>query len=359
MLGFLLLYPAISISINIFFIILHQHNLLFLAPINQGINLTFGPVLLYYLQLIQGKKNTSGPNKFIHYLPALIVFLSSGFYLLIPEEERVYMLTKVLAGNDNYINFINLFLLVHICLYLYLGWKSVKNYEEKALYWDIAETKISIKWQKELLACICLANVILILAYLMPIIITGSTHIYSDVVATPIAALVIYLFILYKGLTYYVIYNQPDYQAFSEAVAPLNEFIEEIEISQKQYKHSKTYEHEFANQINTNLDMLLKVQKIYTQPKLKLHDVALSLNISPSVLSNFINNHLKMTFFEMVNHYRVEEAKQLLIHPDYQHYKIEYIGEISGFNSRASFFAVFKKHVGKTPQVFKDEYFSE
>ncbi|TZF81461.1 helix-turn-helix transcriptional regulator [Pedobacter sp. BS3] len=355
-LGFLLLYPAITIMINAIFIIFRKHNLLFLAPVNIGINLTFGPVLLSYLHFIQGKGGNAAAGKILHFVPALIVFTSSVYYLFIPGNELIRVFNDVLAGNNTYINCINLFLLIHIGIYLYIAWRRTKVYEARALDLGISETETSVKWQKAFLICIISVNILLLLAYSLPVVITGKAHIYSDLIATPVTALIMYGFMIYKGLSYHVIYSKPEYQAYTAAAAPLNSFIEEVEASNKQRRQSPVYEDEFINEVNARLNELFQCQKIHVRPGLKLHDVAAILSVSPAVLSGFINSRLKMTFFEMVNHYRVEEAKQLLVHPDYRHYKIEYIGEASGFNSRASFFSVFKKQVGKTPQAFKDEH---
>ncbi|MCK7556513.1 helix-turn-helix domain-containing protein [Chitinophaga sedimenti] len=61
----------------------------------------------------------------------------------------------------------------------------------------------------------------------------------------------------------------------------------------------------------------------------------------------------------MMNQYRVAEAQRLFASPEHQHYKIESIGQMSGFNSKASFFSVFKKLTGTTPQAFKEELTSK
>lgn len=357
-LALLLLYPAVSIPLNMVFIIYRQYHFIFLSPVITGFNLTFGSILLSYLKLIQGRQDKFNLKKALHFIPAIFILISAVYYLLLSPQQQATSLNKLLAGEEEYINFINLFLLLHICCYLYLGWKSVKNYEKQAIELNAVEASVSIRWQKALLKCILTVNISLTLAYLLPIIITGHTHIYADLIATPLAALVMYIFIIYKGLSYHVIYNQPNYDRFAIAVAPLNQFIETTEILEKQAKEAPSFDNDFINQIKPKLEQLFTIEKLHTQPVLKLHEVATALSISPSTLSVFINNHLKMSFFEMLNRYRVEEAKQLLVNPNYQHYKIEYIGEISGFNSRASFFSVFKKHVGKTPQAFRDEHLS-
>lgn len=351
-LGFLLLYPAISILLNIVFIVLHKHQLLFLAPMNISFNLTFGPILLTYLHFIQGKTNKAPGSDFFHFIPALLVLISSLYYMIIPTEKQSALLNDILLGNNSYINLINIFLLIHIGCYLYIALEQVKTYEKGALELEIPVAKNSIKWQKSLLNGIITINILLLLAYSLPILFTGKAHIYSDLIVTPVSALLIYVFMIYKGLTYHTIYNKSDYAAFTDIANPLNNFIAEL----KENNYQTTYKKEFVLDTKDHLNCLFDEKKIFTRPGLKLHDVAEILKISPAMLSFIINKHLKMTFFEMVSRYRVEEAKQLLTRVDYQHYKIEYIGEISGFNSRTSFFSVFKKQVGKTPQAFREEH---
>jgi AraC-like DNA-binding protein len=277
------------------------------------------------------------------------VFASAIYYMLIPESEKAAQLADILAGENMYINLINLFLLLHICGYLYVAWKQVLRYARGAAELDMDNVAKSVNWQKSLLGCICAVNVALLLAFAVPVIITGSAHIYSDLIATPVAALLIYVFMMYKGLSYHVIYNRVEYDAFARAAEPLNNFVAEVNSSQPLYKE------EMITDKKAELLRLFEEKKIFTTGSLKLHDVAEMLEISPAALSYIINKQLHMTFFEMVNKYRVEEAKQLFVCPDHQHYKIESIGKLSGFNSKASFYAVFKKLTGKTPQVFREE----
>ncbi len=351
LLAVIVLYVPLSISLNVLFIIFHQHRLLFLAPLNIGINLTFGPVLLCYIALIQGKSIKSIVRRVWHFVPSTIVVLSATYYLLIPENEQLLLLNHLLAGTENYINALNLFLLVHVGVYLYAAWKQVSYYKHTATDLGVYETEITIKWQEAFLWCIIIINVLLLLAYALPILVKGEADVYSDLIVVPVVAICMYAFIIYKGLSYHVIFNKSAYQSYTDSVAPLNHFIEEVEQLEKPQKYPQ-YDEEF----NHTLHQLFSSQKIHTKPSLKLHDVALMLKMSPAVLSAVINANLKMTFFEMVNTYRVEEAKQMLIKPENHSYKIEYIGELSGFNSRASFFAVFKKHTGKTPLAYRDEY---
>lgn len=61
-----------------------------------------------------------------------------------------------------------------------------------------------------------------------------------------------------------------------------------------------------------------------------------------------------MHFFDFVNSYRVEAAKALIKTEEINRkYTIEYIAAKSGFNSKSTFNAAFKKFTGMTPSQFR------
>ena len=55
-------------------------------------------------------------------------------------------------------------------------------------------------------------------------------------------------------------------------------------------------------------------------------------------------------FSDLVNSYRVELAKETLIKD--KHLSVEGVALNSGFNSRATFYRVFKKHTGFSPTEY-------
>lgn len=355
-LGILLLYPALSILINIIFIIFQKYQLLFLAPMNVGINLTFGPVLLSYLHFIQGRQGKALASNIIQFVPAILVFLSASYYMQLPDERLQTLLAELIAGDLAYVNLINLLLLAHVFIYLFLAWDVIGLYAAGVVSLEASHISNGVKWQRSLIACFIAINLFLLLAFGLPLLLRGSGHVYADLIAAPLAAIVVYIFIVYRGITYHVIYNQSEYERFAAEAKPINDFVDELKSHAREDFELPDYKIQLVNETKSQLVHLFESEKVYTRSNIKLHDVAAMLNMSPALLSFVINRHMGMTFFEMLGVYRVEEAKLLLLRNEYQHYKIEHIGEFAGFNSRASFFAVFKKHVGKTPQAFRDDH---
>ncbi|MEZ4910383.1 MAG: helix-turn-helix domain-containing protein [Saprospiraceae bacterium] len=94
--------------------------------------------------------------------------------------------------------------------------------------------------------------------------------------------------------------------------------------------------------------------KIYLNKDISLQLLAQTLNTNTKYLSKFINREYNMSFIHLINSLRVEEAKTILMDPTNKKYTIESIGAMSGFNSKSSFNATFKKIVSMTPSEYRE-----
>lgn len=101
----------------------------------------------------------------------------------------------------------------------------------------------------------------------------------------------------------------------------------------------------------------LKLYMTYEQPyhdaSLTLKNLARQLSVQPRDLSILINHHIGQHFFDFVNSYRVEEAKNLLLGETSSKISVLNILYEVGFNSKSSFNTAFKKHTGTTPSVYR------
>lgn len=93
-------------------------------------------------------------------------------------------------------------------------------------------------------------------------------------------------------------------------------------------------------------------KKLYLNPDLKLHDLAIQLEVAPHLLSEKINQELNMNFYDFVNHFRIEEFKHRALAPENSHLTLLALAYDVGFNSKASFNRIFKKNTGLTPSQF-------
>ncbi|MGS2719475.1 helix-turn-helix domain-containing protein [Paraglaciecola aestuariivivens] len=128
-----------------------------------------------------------------------------------------------------------------------------------------------------------------------------------------------------------------------------------IKISREDEHHrvnEKLDEHnDFKPKYIAQLESYMDEQKPYLTPEITIETLAQSLGFTVKDLSVTLNRHFEMNFYEFINNYRINEAKQLLIkQPDKA---ITDIYFAVGFNSKSVFYNFFKKKEGMTPSEFR------
>jgi AraC-like DNA-binding protein len=93
--------------------------------------------------------------------------------------------------------------------------------------------------------------------------------------------------------------------------------------------------------------------KPHLNPDLNLPQLASELEIPSHHLSQIINEHFKQNFFDFINQSRVQEVKEKMIDPKFNHYSLLGLAFECGFNSKSAFNRIFKKLTGKTPSQYK------
>lgn len=120
-------------------------------------------------------------------------------------------------------------------------------------------------------------------------------------------------------------------------------------IHKPKYANKKIQASEAEN-LAQQIEQLMRQEKVYTDANLSLAKLAKKLQISPHILSQFLNDNLNKSFSQFINEYRVEEAKRIL--KTQKHLKMEIIAEHCGFNSNSTFYAAFKKFTNTTPAKY-------
>jgi AraC-like DNA-binding protein len=101
------------------------------------------------------------------------------------------------------------------------------------------------------------------------------------------------------------------------------------------------------------IEKFILEDKKYLDPLLSLEMVSKNTKISDRNITNIISNTTKMNFNDYINNFRIEEAKIILVNPDYSKYTKTSIGLECGFYSKATFYRAFAKHVQISPTEYK------
>lgn len=121
----------------------------------------------------------------------------------------------------------------------------------------------------------------------------------------------------------------------------------------EKYFRSRLQEN-YKQEVKQKLLDLFDSEKIYLDSELNIGKVADTILVSRHELTEVLNSVLQKNFYQFVNEYRVEAVKKMLSNPGSNNISIEAIGFDCGFNSKSTFFSVFKGITRMTPAQFKE-----
>ncbi|AFM12397.1 7TM-DISM domain-containing protein [Turneriella parva] len=101
------------------------------------------------------------------------------------------------------------------------------------------------------------------------------------------------------------------------------------------------------------LKILMDEEKIYLIEDLRLPDLAKTLGLNRTQLSELLNSHFQKNFANFINEYRVGEAQRLLV--ENPHENVLDIAFATGFGSKAAFSTEFKRVTGVTAKEYREK----
>jgi len=245
---------------------------------------------------------------------------------------------------------------VQTIIYYFLARKELRSYQRSIQHLYSETSRINLNWVKWLLNGFLLIIIMLIIVAVLIFIYPDQFNLMVLIVA---AILTPYIYLVtFKGI------GQP---TIWQGVPGGDRGKIEKEMDQAERIRSartnkidpdagvKGLPQAKSSEIASQIILLMEKEKLFEKPELTLQMLADKLGIPSYQTSQAINDGLKRNFFELVNGYRVEEAKRLLVDPKNDNYTILSVGFEAGFNSKTTFHTVFKKFTGVTPTEFKQQ----
>ena len=302
--------------------------------------LVLGPLFYFYVRCIVDKSFQFAFRHFVHFVPfVLFVWIIPLFTadFLSFRQVNYGMLSTFDPFNDSisllqYVYssvFVTQF--VHLLLYLICAFTAIKQYEKNLAASYSSMNSQEIGWLK-IVNFLLLLIVALVSMFLTLFFVTRSYNRNFD-----------YFYVIPSTvLIYLVSYRLAGVQWLPIAPA-----------AAVKYKKSSLKTDEGKEQAR-KLEEYLATHKPYLNNELRLEDLAEMVGITPHHLSQVLNEHMKSTFFDVINFQRVEEAKRLITTEDKQ--TLLEIAFKAGFNNKTSFTNAFKKFAGQTPLEFKKNH---
>jgi len=338
MLSLLLITFSIRIAEIAFFWTKYIWDFPHLLDVSTSMPLLFGVFIYFYVKYSQSEEEKLNYRFFIHLIPFIIylIYLAPTYLqsanLKLAELRNITSKTPV-YGIDFYT--FRILKLIHMVIYAVLAMSLVNNFSGKNLN---EQKKNELRWQRYL-----------VIGFIVFIIITGLQTFgiaisgYKYIIELDSALMITCAFMIY-GSIYFTVKN-PDIFISSLRRLPL-----------LKYKKSLLNEEKASEYLNAIIKYMQE-EKPYLNPELKLSDLSKQISIQTHHISQIINKKFGCSFSDFINRYRVNDAKELLINPEYDKFTILSICYEVGFKNKASFNSAFKKFTKLTPSEYKNNSF--
>lgn len=315
---------AVLLTTNYVFVYPHlsrvHHPFVFLA----------GPLLFLYIRTITSRDARLKKKDLLHFVPSLFILVYLIPYYFQSRDDKVEFLVAEFyeesLGQWYYIR--STLFIVQFLVYLILVVAMLVRYSKtpKAI---AASYQQSVRFKVRFFV---ISSIILWLGALLRLIIDPSAK--TNLLVPLGASIVVYA----MG---YLEMSKPEIATSSATQPPARKYEKSALTPQRQERYrSRLLQH-------------MKDEKPFRDGELTVQKLADQLSIPSNYLSQTINERLGQTFSDFINSYRVEEAKERLLDPAFEHLSILGIAVEVGFNSKSSFNAVFKKHTDMTPSEFR------
>ncbi|TSA38552.1 MAG: AraC family transcriptional regulator [Porphyromonadaceae bacterium] len=302
----------------------------------------FGPFLYYYILTLVSDKRQVQKKDLLHVVP----FVLFNLYILMasfsPGLSEKLNIEKIAPENNPPLLFLFFLIMTAISgtVYFLLTIKLFKKLDIQIFNHFSNATDIDLNWIRKLV----LVFGVVWTALISVTVIHHVFHMFSMVFCTDGLFLSLSVFVLligYFGLKQKIIYG-------TEGVMVPGD----ITKVQTKYSRSRLSDPE-AKQLAEQLKKHIESSKSYLNPDLTLSQLATETNMSSHLLSQVINEQVKLNFFDFINQYRVEEFKIRMVDPNYTHFSLLGIALECGFNSKSAYNRIFKKVTGLTPTQYK------
>lgn len=325
---------TLSIAIIVTGAVLLTTNYVFVYPHLSRVHHPFvflaGPLLFLYIRTITAGTARLKKKDLLHFVPSLFVLAYLLPYFFQSRDDKAKFLVAEFyqesLGQWYYIR--SSIFIVQFLVYLILVVAMLVRYSKKSKAVSAPDQQ-NVRFKVRFFA---IASIILWLGALLRLIIDPSAT--TNLLVPLGASIVVYA----MG---YLEMSKPEIASNSTSQPPAKKYEKSTLTAERQERY------------RNRLLQYMKDEKPFRDGELTVQKLADQLSIPSYYLSQTINERLGQTFSDFINSYRVEEAKERLLDPSFEHLSILGIAVEVGFNSKSSFNAVFKKHTDMTPSEFR------
>lgn len=294
--------------------------------------IVIGPAIIYlYVRVYFRNAYKFEPMHLWHLLPLFLQFVLWIIYVNpLPVSEKEALLVEV-QSDHWYAVQRNICVILLVLGYAYLTIIEIITYKARAVEEYSYSNQNILNWLYLLIFNIYSFGLLVVLLDL-----TGIMKNFTVVIAT--------CSILWTTSIILIVFLRPEIYQGIGILAPVR--MEPLKGDSPAFSDTE------KAQLFEKLIRHIESDKTYLNSGLTLKQLSDTLSTNQSYLSKAINGIAGKSFFEFINAYRIEYAKDLLGSETLSKYTIEGIAKASGFRSRSAFYSHFKKYTGVSPTTF-------
>ncbi|MGY5351245.1 helix-turn-helix domain-containing protein [Wenyingzhuangia sp. IMCC45533] len=314
---------------------------LFFLVFTDPIEFILGPLIYVYV-----KSLISNPDKIVkkylkHFVPAVVYLLVITLPKILSYLKGNYLFDYVAFVDNENEKILPVLFMLYLNIYILLSLKSFTQYQSQLKNQFSTIHKHKSIWIKRMLTgilVVCFIDLLMMIGNLV-----FNFKIDISEFATPLASVI---------LVYYLGYNAINK---TKLLIPYDEQTENI--ATKNATHQTiTFGESEINKYKKLIHQYLEIEQLYLNEDLNLLLLSKKIGMSDKKLSAYINHVLNTTFYDLINHYRINAIKQKLSNPRCNDMTIIAIANDCGFKSKTTFNRIFKKETGMLPSVYKKTY---
>lgn len=300
------------------------------------------PVLIFFVYLVQ-----IFTPIFLFY--STIFFINPNYNfkkidlvcLVVPS---IYLILLLCSENNKTIRIADFITIFHNLPYIIIIYFRIKKYQKRIEKISSNIENINLEWLAKL-SLLLLGIIIITVGYELfnVFIYKFHQHLVMDL---------LYLFIIYSA-SFQVLRQKEVYPVNEKERAQLLslKFENEIHVGKKKLISEQDFQ-----SLKSKLLAIMNTDKPYLDGELNLVKLSELIGINPHQLSYLLNHGFNENFYQFVNKYRVDFAKNILMNQKQKKISMLEIAFEAGFNSKTTFNTIFKKTTELTPSEFRKKY---
>lgn len=303
--------------------------------------LVYGPIFYMYAVLLTGEKRKLEWKDLLHFLPAAVTLGSTSWVYFLTGQEKIAFIHTMDINQPLFFQVVKYLIPIQGLTYTVLTIRVLARHNKRIRDAFSNIDHINLLWLRTLTVGVGIIWSVVVASAVVSALLYNFNPPGFDVAIYFCISLLVYT-IGYMGL------DQPE--VFRQSTGDIMPESRSVESGGRYTKSGLS--DSTAGEILKRLQGLMEAGKPYLDGELTLAKLALMIAVTPHNLSEAMNTGLQLSFYDLVNSYRVDEVKRRLKAGDAQKFSLLSIAHDSGFTSKTSFNTIFKKQTGMTPSQF-------